>query len=558
MRKIFLITGIALSTTAIFAQQFGIDNDLGWGRKRVLLLTAGAALVVFGLLLFLFQKNITKLKKDFLEFKNTNFNFNYSTQLAIVSFVTTILIMIVYIWFAQPFKKDPNDHYNYYSELAIGFKTGHLYLPEKPSPALLSLSNPYDYFLRKETNVEDFPWDVSLYNNKFYIYWGPAPSLILTIFSKDQLHAIEDRYLVLLFACGLFFYAMLISVTFWKKSIGNPPSWLLGISLLVIGLAAPVTIMLRDSRIYEAAVFGCQFFFIGGCYWAYSSINNDKPVLWKLAFASLHWAFALGTRVTILPAILFSAAVLFIYILKVFKPATLQTITPILAAIGVPLLMAVSGLSWYNWARFESIFEFGIKYQLTNVDYNIFQDSFSSRYIRVNLFNYFVHPLKLLSKFPFIARVEYTPSNDRLAGLIYISPYLFLLFPPLIRMLANLPAAKKSIVIPQPKEPSDNWLIFTFTGSALISMLTILSFYFVAMRYIEDFMPSLLLLTTILLVREYQRLSQHKLARDFLGGTAITLAIFTISASILLAMPKNGIAFMENLLNSVSKILGLK
>ena len=122
---------------------------------------------------------------------------NYSTQVYVFSFLTSIIVVAVYIWFISPSLDKPGT--NYYSQLAIAFKRNQLYLPEQPSAALLSLSNPYDYTLRKDSNVEDFPWDVSLYKGKFYIYWGPVPSLILTVLTNNRLAHFGDQYLVFAF-----------------------------------------------------------------------------------------------------------------------------------------------------------------------------------------------------------------------------------------------------------------------------------------------------------------------------------------------------------------------
>lgn len=47
-----------------------------------------------------------------------------------------------------------------------------------------------------------------------------------------------------------------------------------------------------------------------------------------------------------------------------------------LIAAVLPLLAGGAALAWYNWARFGSIFEFGIRYQLANVDYTQFKGSF--------------------------------------------------------------------------------------------------------------------------------------------------------------------------------------
>ncbi|MBL8101020.1 MAG: hypothetical protein JNM02_00685 [Anaerolineales bacterium] len=554
MKKVFLYAGIALFTIAIFAQQIGIDNDEGWGRGRIIMLSSGIGLILTGSLLIIFQKRLGTLKK----YVSNYLNFSQSTQIALISSVAACIVIIIHTWYSQPVAKDLENSYNYYSELAIGFKAGHLYLTEEPSSALLSFSNPYDYFLRKEHGLEDFPWDVSLYNKKFYVYWGPVPSLILTLFSKERLSYIGDHYIALLFAYGLFLYSSLIILRYWSTSLKHLSSWLLGSVLLVIGLITPGTIMLKEARIYEAAIFGCQFFFIGGCYWVYSSFDTNRLSLWKLAFAGLHWAFALGTRITVAPVILFSTAVTVFYIFKLIGIGKPKSYLPLLAALGIPLVVAISSLGWYNWARFGSVFEFGIKYQLTNVDYNVFKNSFSLNYMAKNLYNYFLHPLKSLPRFPYITRIEYPASNDRLGGLIYLSPYILLIFAPLLRIFNNFQTIDKRVTIEETKEPDKIWLTILLAGSAFIGMFTILTFYFVTMRYIEDFMPSLVLLTTIQFMQGMQFANQKAIMRRFLAFTTIILSIVTITANLMIAMPNSGITYTIELLNSMSKLLGLK
>ena len=544
MRKVLLIAGITLLITAVFAEQIGIDNDEGWGAGRLIILISGLAVILSDILSILYQEQFAKLIKYISAYRHL--------------FAAVVIVSIVYVWLAQLNLKHTQKNFKYYSELARSFKSGHLYLAEEPSPALLSLSNPYNYDLRLESKVEDFPWDVSLYNKKFYVYWGPAPSLILTIFSNQQLSQIGDRHLVLGFAFGLFLYAVLIVMRFFEKSLPNAPGWLLGVSVLTLGLTAPATIMLKESRVYEASIFGCQFFFIGGCYWAYSSISDSKPVVWKLALAGLHWVFSFGTRITILPAVLYSATATIIYILIVFKITSLGKIVPTALAIGASLLLGVSVSGWYNWARFDSIFEFGLKYQLTNTDYNVFQDSFSTSHIANNIYLYFAHPLKIHPWFPFLFRIEYPYTNERLGGLIFIAPFILLVFSPLVSMAGKYLSVKKEAGSEGFANPSEKWLITMFSGSALISMVVTLSFWFTTMRYIEDFMPSLLLLTTIIVGRAHRTSGINLVQKDVFAVITITLATITITAGALVALQSDSMIFWVNFVNSMLNILQLK
>ncbi len=483
---------------------------------------------------------------------------NYSTQVYVFSFLTSIIVVAVYIWFISPSLDKPGT--NYYSQLAIAFKRNQLYLPEQPSAALLSLSNPYDYTLRKDSNVEDFPWDVSLYKGKFYIYWGPVPSLILTVLTNNRLAHFGDQYLVFAFMCGLFFYSALFAMSFWIRLNHNLPGWTIGLALLAIGISVPATLMLNNPKIYEAAIVGCQFFFIGGCYWAYASISkNDSPVIWKLALAGTHWAFAFGTRITILPAIIFMTVAVLIYILQENKTTDPEkTLLTFLSAMGIPLVVTAISLCWYNWMRFESIFEFGMRFQLASVNYNEFNNLFSTRYVYENFLNYFIRPYQIQAAFPYIKTIENVISNDRLAGLLYTSPYFLFTLIPMGRFLHSTLASKKNSNIDQNKNPLEKWLITAFTGSFLLSLVIILSYYFTAMRFTEDFMPALLLLSTIHFRQGHQLLSGNRKLGNIYIFFATLLVVFSITASTLIALPGSRVKSVLYYAERIHELLGIR
>ncbi|RJP54798.1 MAG: hypothetical protein C4557_02355 [Anaerolineaceae bacterium] len=556
MKKVLLIAGAAIVALAVFARQFGIDNDGDWGRSRVALLIVGLVFIFGGLVFPFLQSKGTDLKNAASEAVGRILP--YPAQIAIASLFVICITAGAYIWFIQLDVRETTIRYEYYIELAKSFKKGQLHLEEEPSAALLSLSNPYDYFLRRELGIEDFPWDVSLYDGKFYIYWGPAPALLLTVFGADQLSRMGDFHIALFFACGLFIYSALIAGTFWARSVRNGGIFLLGILLLAVGLYTPITIMMKGARIYEAAILGSQFFFIGGCYWAYASFTDPKPALWKLAFASLHWGFAIGSRVIILPSVAFSVLVTLFFMVRAYKPTTPKAWLPVLAAVGGPLMLAGLGLGWYNWARFGSIFEFGLRYQLANIDYSAFENLFKGSYIGRNLYNYFAHPIKIASRFPWLTRIEYVASSDRLAGLLYVTPFILLLFSPVIRLVRNLFVSSRSGLQTKQSHLSEGWIFTTLTGSGIIMMTIIMSYYFVAMRFMEDFMPSLLTAAALAAGREYQLLNRTGRLGTVLAWVVILLVAVTVTAGILLAIPNSGISYMVNLINDINKLLGLK
>lgn len=543
--------GIILLGTAIFAEQIGMDNDSGWGKGRILILMTGIFLISANILIAVFQDNLLKLtgKMSVLT--------GHISQIYIFTFLATIIVLASYTWLIAPGFNQPNT--NYYSQLAIAFKRNQLSLPEEPSTALLSLSNPYDYTLRKDSNVEDFPWDVSLYQGKFYLYWGPVPSLILTILSNERLAHMGDQYLVFAFLCGLFLYSVLFVSSFWLRFNYNPPGWTIGLALVAIGISSPATLMLNNPQIYEAAIVGCQFFFIGGCYWAYNAISEkDSPAIWKLVLAGTHWALAFGTRITILPAIIFTAVATLIYILRESKIANPKKILLTLSAMGIPFLIAAVGLSWYNWMRFESIFEFGLRFQLASANYNEFNSLFSARYMYENFLNYFIRPYQIQAVFPYIKTIENVVSNDRLAGLLYTSPYILLILIPLCLFLYSSLVSKKFDEIDQNKNPVEKWLVATLTGSSLLALVIILSYYFTAMRFTEDFMPALLLLSTICLGQGYKLIGENGNLRKGYIFLVTLLAVFSITASTLIALPGSRVKDVLYYMEQINQLFGIR
>jgi len=540
---VFFISGFILLIFAIFAKQLGIDNDEGWGMGRILLLSTGIIIISTGFISVYSPSNFSIMVHFF------------STKKHILLAAT--IVGIVYIWVAQTNIKSNKENYNYYSELAKSYRAGHTYLAEKPSAALLSLENPYNYNIREEANVSDFPWDVSLYNKKFYLYWGPAPAVILSAFNPEQLSQIKDKHLVIAFAIGLFIYLTLMAMKFFERSLPNAPSWLLGLLILILGLTAPITIMIQESRVYQVAVFGSQFFFIGGCYWIYIAINNKQFPIWNLVIAGIHWALALGTRVTIAPVILWSATITIVYIFISFKPSVKKLFFS-LASIGIPLLMVVAGLGWYNWTRFGSVAETGITYQLTGTNYMVFKKLFAGSYMGRNFYNYFFHPLKTHPAFPYLFRIEYIFTSERMGGLIFIAPFIILGFLPIrsiIRGLRSTRGGNKKLNI---EINTEHWLLLTFAGTAVISIFTILAFWWTEMRYLEDFMPSLLLFIIVGIGREYRALENNIRGQKILIFVTTILGCITIIASTLVALKSDSLVFWMETGDTILKILKLK
>jgi hypothetical protein len=545
-----------LIVAAVFAQQIGMDNNADWGRSRTLLLLGGLFLLLAGPFVPAAWERLAKLNARVSAFIDSRVS--RSIRVAAAALAAAAVVIPAYFWFLQLEQRTAALDYEYYIELARSFKQGQLHLEEEPSAVLLSLENPYDYAYRRQHNIYDFPWDVSLYKSRFYVYWGPAPAIFLSLLPNAWLAHLGDFHVALASASGVFIYMALLIARFWRESLQRAPLWLLFLCLLTVGLATPVTIMLKGARIYEAAIFGSQFFLIGGFYWAYSALREERPVPWKLALASIHWTLAIGTRVIILPAAVFCVLFTLFHVIFPAPDKRLKALTPLIASLLLPLALGGILHGWYNWARFDSVLEFGQRYQITNVDYTNFDNVFSASRIKHNLPLYLAHPLQVAPKFPYLSRVEYLNSSERMGGLIYIAPYVLLLIVPGFYLAGSLLRAENPFKTGGGSQAAENWLFGAAMGSTLISFALLMSFFFVTMRYMEDFMPSLLLLITTQVGRAHDDLRENRLARTALILVTTVFALVTIAANTLLAVPGSGTGFMLNFINDVRKFLGLK
>jgi len=513
------LIGLVLCSLAIFADRLGLDNNPDWGRGRFVLLGGGIFLLALSFAFMSFS--------DRAEFFFKSISTDRSSQTILISLLVILIVIGAYLAFTTP-KIDKLGN-AYYSQLAISFKAGHLYLPQQPSPELLALENPYDYELRKAANV-DFPWDISLYNGHYYLYWGPAPALLLAPLPVSILTHIGDQHLFLVFACGVFLYSSLLLLAMARRQSHFPP-WLFGLILLAIGLSAPLTMMFEHPRIYEAAVIGCQLFFIGGCFWAYISLEEEgSPNPWTLGLAALHWALAVGTRVLVSPAVGILVLGILIFVWGKNRSVISRPFITALLSLGIPLLVGASLLGWYNWARFDSPFEIGMKYQLLLVDYSKLGTLFAPWRIPGNFVKYFFRPYNLRSIFPFVVATEDTISNNKVVGLLLTSPFLAFCLAPLFRGFVNKTDK------PVPAAPY-RWFTSTLTGASLTSMFVILSYFFTSMNYAADFTPSFYILAAIFLGQGYERVEQNHRGRPIYLAVAVVALTITIVSGTLLAFP---------------------
>ena len=198
------IAGLTVILAILFANQLGLDNNPVWGLRRYVIFFAGV---------FLFIVSILYRENNFIgKLIHTN-----EGRLKLSAIVLNVVIFLIYFWYASVGKWELTyNEASYYNLLASAFRHGQLALEITPDPALLAFN---DESLYEPSNREGIPvlWDATLYKGKYYLYWGPAPAILLTFVKFFYVEEVGDRFLTLFFLSGTLAFLSLIILNFQKN-----------------------------------------------------------------------------------------------------------------------------------------------------------------------------------------------------------------------------------------------------------------------------------------------------------------------------------------------------
>ncbi len=523
---LLLTDGLVSILFAFFAYTLGIDPNPDWGSSRVVLFLFG--LVVIGTSIFLFVRKpiITKSERA----KSITL-FGHVWAVIFLIYVFFITFGTFTTWKAST---------QYYTLLASAFGKGQLHVDVEPGKALLEAEDPYRTDISRPFN--DDVWDLSLYKGKLYLYWGPVPALLLTPVQLAVKTKILDIYLVFFFLCGLLIFNSLILLKLRQLFFPNIPTRNVVISIFLIGLILPVLWSLNVPDVYEAAIGAGQFFLIGGIYFVLLAFEKNIRKRY-LFLAGLFWACSVGSRaINVLP-ILFLTALLLLWIWKNQPgPLNWNKLISLAASLLTPLALGAILIGWYNWARFDSPLEFGLRYQITIQNLNRDMPlTFQPDYFPLNFYAYLFQPFEFISKFPFIRPIDiYTlleslniPSPKLFAGgpvtgILFSMPFLLFAFTPFF--------SKNKANNAEDKLELRKLTQYLLGGSFLISLASILFYFYEQTRFMLDLISQAALLA---IIGYWMLISNPKSSKVFLHMANI-LIIITIAASILLSFTSEG------------------
>ena len=530
---LLVIDGLICVLMAVFAHDIGVDPNITWGRARYFLILLGT-LLIFSFLILNYFKRINSFVESVIKSENVKTVF-------LVGHLW-ISILVIYAWFITFGNFTTWNHSTqYYTQLADAFGKGQLYVDRLPGQAMLEAQDPYSPITRPV--FEDEVWDLSLYKGRLYLYWGPVPALLITPIQILLDKKIADIFLVYFFSAGLLIFNSLIILKLRQKFFPNIPAWNVFICIPLIGLILPILWSINIPDVYEAAIGAGQFFLIGGFYFVLSAFEQDSFIdKQKLFWAGLFWACSVGSRAINTLSVIFLAAFVALWIIRNLpRPVNwvkyLQTILPLF----IPLVIGAIAIGWYNWARFDSPLEFGLRYQITIYNLNKQMELvFKPDYFLPNLYGYILQPFEFVSKFPFIQPITgsgilnklnmappYLYAAGRVTGLLFCAPFLVL---SLIHLFPNRKKGLSDHAKPY------NFPVYLLAGSFLISLLTLLFYFFGQMRFLVDTISQI----TLLAIIGYWELISRRQKRNssplkYFTGLANLLIVATICISFLLA-----------------------
>ena len=351
----------------------------------------------------------------------------------------------------------------YYNLLARGFAAGHLYLPITVNPELLAKADPYD------PAVDDsLKWfDAALYHQRYYLYHGAAPAVLFFLpWRLITNHDLPENFASFVFCFGGFLFsagALFAQLRMARKEPGPVTTALL---LLALGFCTGIPFLLNRTWVYELAI-GCGYFCSMAAAWCALRGIESQTRHW-FAACGLACGLAVGSR----PHLGIFAVAFGILILIRAR----RHLVPFL----LPLVLCGVAIGIYNYERFGSPAEFGIRYLLTGKNQN--RIKLDAANIPPSAHYLLTAKPQTSPIFPFV-RLPWPPEDIPRPKEFFLEPSIGIIWlAPFLPALLLMPALGRSAI-----------------PAALLTAVAVGVFVFLAatgwstQRYEADFLPALVL-----------------------------------------------------------------
>lgn len=382
------------------------------------------------IILYFILVSIYAIKKGSI-FKVPYSQNNFKQEIVLFTVLAVFSILIVYINTYS--EENSMDFYSY--NFVKSISDGKIDLGLEPSEKLLNLENPYDTTQRSQGNLrdgKDYIWDSALYNQKFYVYFGILPALILLV----PFHLLTNLYLscasgILIFSVLTGFALKKLIENIFTRYFSNIPFKFMLYSFLILLFGSQILVLNGIPRMYEFAIISGMFFAVMGINFVFEALKTNNVKYRYVLFSSLFLSLAVACR----PTMLLVSLIALPFYIKILKENIKQKngIIKSICTISIPYIVIGGLLMYYNYIRFGSIFEFGASYQMTVNNMLNLKNRFMS--IGTGLVcNLFGIPI-FMTSFPFMVNNHnlvsfygYYYVENMIGGLFMLAPICFYIF----------------------------------------------------------------------------------------------------------------------------------
>ena len=320
-----------------------------------------------------------------------------------IGFIITVTCMVAFCTMkVSDFWSDGGPDYQFqYEEMTEAILDGHLYLDLEISPELAAMDNPYDSGARGSQGVS-FYWDHAFYNGHYYMYFGVVPVLLIMLpFRLIGISLYSYQATQIFVVCIILGMFCLFRQIVRRMCSEMPLSAFLSIAVATswvtiwYGVKYPAMYCTANTGGICLAVWGFYF-----CYRAFIIDTDTKKTMLHGLIGGVCSALTFGCRPTIGLFCLILLPMLWAYFKKCRN--RMEFLKSFLVFC-IPFIVVAILLMTYNYARFDSPFEFGQSYQLTTVD----QHDYSSNEIKISkiisgIYYHFFYYEDVSDTFPFI------------------------------------------------------------------------------------------------------------------------------------------------------------